>query len=148
MQCSITMMSSCTVVNRVSVQPCITMMSSCTVVNRVSVQSFQLFSARKSLKVGMDGYQWFVVCSCCMKHISQLGTSVYYSTLLERLPVHFGISGTVFSMVQIIHFKQTATRAHIWLTFTPTRSSFRRPARVCPWSFSVLFIHNVNQSND
>ena len=40
-------------------------------------------------------------------------------------------------MVQIIHFKQTATRTHRWLTFMPTRSSFRRPARVCPWPFSV-----------
>ena len=26
------------------------------------------------------------------------------------------------------------------LTFMPTRFSFRRPARVCPWLFSVLFI--------
>ena len=58
---------------------------------------------------------------------------------------HFWYS---FSMVQIIHFKQTATRAHRWLTFMRTISSFRRPARVCPWPFSVLFIHNVNQSND
>ena len=61
---------------------------------------------------------------------------------------HFGISCTVFSMVQIIHFKQTATRSHRWLTFMPTISSFRRPARVCPWPFSVLFLHNVNESND
>ena len=50
---------------------------------------------------------------------------------------HFWYS---FSMAQIIHFKQTATRSHRWFTFMP--------ARVCPWPFSVLFIHNVNQSND
>ena len=30
----------------------------------------------------------------------------------------------------------------------PTRSSFRRAAGVCPWPFSVLFIHNVNKSNN
>ena len=58
---------------------------------------------------------------------------------------HFWYS---FSIVQIINFKQTATRSHIWVTFIPTRSSFRRPAGVCPWPFSVLFIHNVNKSNN
>ena len=51
-------------------------------------------------------------------------------------------------MVQIIHFKQRATRSHRLLTCMPTRSSFRRPARVCLWPFSVLFIHNVNKSNN
>ena len=51
-------------------------------------------------------------------------------------------------MVQIIHFKQTATRSHRWVTFMPTISSFRRPAGVCPWPFSVLFIHNFNKSNN
>ena len=55
---------------------------------------------------------------------------------------HFWCS---FATVQIIHFKQTATRSHRWVTFMPTRSSFRRPAGVCPWPFSVLFIHNVNK---
>ena len=55
---------------------------------------------------------------------------------------HFWYS---FAMVQIIHFKQTATRSHRWVTFMPTISSFRRPAGVCPWPFSVLFIHNFNK---
>ena len=45
------------------------------------------------------------------------------ATLLERLCTwtfwHFWYS---FSMVQIIHFKQTATRSHRWVTFMPTRS--------------------------
>ena len=58
---------------------------------------------------------------------------------------HFWYS---FSMVQIIHFKQTATRSHRWFTFMPTGSSFRRPTGVCPWPFSVLFIHNVKKSNN
>ena len=74
--------------------------------------------------------------------------TIDHSTLLERLHGQFGISGTVLSMVKIIQFKQTATRAHRWVTFMPTRSSFRRPAGVCPWPFSVLFIHNVNKSNN
>ena len=74
--------------------------------------------------------------------------TIDHSTLLERLHGHFGISGTVFSIVQIIHFKPTATRSHRLLTFMPTRSSFRRPAWVCPWPFSVLFIRNVKESNN
>ena len=57
---------------------------------------------------------------------------------------HFWYS---FAMVQIIHFKQTATRPHRWVTFMPTISSCRRPAGVCPWPFSLLFIYTVNKSN-
>ena len=48
----------------------------------------------------------------------------------------------------VIHFKQTATSSYRWFTFMPARSSFWRPAGVCPWPFSVLFIHNVNKSNN
>ena len=50
-------------------------------------------------------------------------------------------------MVQIIHFKQTATHALRWLTFMPTRSSFRRPARICvlgPFLF-CLYTTSISQ---
>ena len=70
--------------------------------------------------------------------------TIDHSTLGERLNGQFGISGTVFSMVQIIQFKQTATRAHRLLTFMPTRSSFRRPAGVCPWPF-FCFVYTQRQ---
>ena len=77
--------------------------------------------------------------------------TIDHSSLLERLHGHLAFLVQFFngfSMIQMIHFKQTATRSHRWVTFMPTRSSFRRPARVCPWPFSVLFIHHVNESNN
>ena len=53
------------------------------------------------------------------------------------------------SVLWMIHYKRPLDDclyvSHRWVTFMPTRSSFRRPAGVCPWPFSVLFIHNVNK---
>ena len=50
--------------------------------------------------------------------------TIDHSTLLEWRFWHFWYS---FSMVQIIHFKQTAARSHRWLTFMHARPSFWRP---------------------
>ncbi len=71
------------------------------------------------------------------------------NSLSERLHGHFGISGTVFQWlkIEIIHFKQAATHSHRWLTFMPIGSSFRRPARVCPWPFSVNNYYSRRQSS-
>ena len=73
-----------------------------------------------------------------------------HSTLLERLHGHFGISGTVtFSLVQIIHFKQTAMRSHRWLAHFHAHKIFISASRMgLSLAFSVLFIHNVNKSNN
>ena len=51
-------------------------------------------------------------------------------------------------MVQIIDFKQTATSSYRWFTFMPEISSLWRPTGLCNWPFSVLFIYNVNKSNN
>ena len=59
-------MHACETVNQV--QCSITMMKTVTVVN----SPFQLSLARKSFKaVWMGGYQWFPVCSCGLKQITE-----------------------------------------------------------------------------
>ena len=77
--------------------------------------------------------------------------TIDHSTLLERLYGHFGISGTVsqwFNSYFSIRFKQTATSSYRWFTFVPAISSFWRSTGGCPYPCSVLFIHDVNKSNN
>ena len=49
------------------------------------------------------------------------------------------------SMVQIIHFKQTATRSHRWVIFMPTRSSFG-PFLFCLYTSKsqIITTHDVS----
>ena len=69
-----------------------------------------------------------------------------HATLLEGLHGYFGISGAVLQWFKS-YISNRQQRVHIdaWVTFMPTRSSFRRPVGVCPWPFSILFIHKVNK---
>ena len=73
--------------------------------------------------------------------------TIDHSTLLERLHGHFGISGWYSFFNGSNHTFQTDSNFNRWLTFMPAISSCRRPAGVCPWPFSVVFILNVNKSN-
>ena len=58
-------------------------------------------------------------------------------------------------MFQIIHFKQTATRSHRWLTFMPARSSFWRlqgsvlgPFLFCLYTTSISQIITTHDVSD
>ena len=63
--------------------------------------------------------------------------TIDHSTLLD--------SGTVVQWFK--SYISSRQRSHRRLTFMSARPSFRRPAGVCHWPFSVLCIHNVNKSN-
>ena len=60
----------------------------------MAVQSFLLYSAHTSFKVGrcilMDSNQWFLVCSCCLKQISHT-SAVYIRLYAMVITVKLGI---------------------------------------------------------
>ena len=80
--------------------------------------------------------------------------TIDHSILLER---HLAFLVQFFngSKLQIIHFKQTATRSHRWLTFMPARSSFWRlqgsvigPFLFCLYTTSISQIITTHDVSD
>ena len=68
--------------------------------------------------------------------------TIDHSTILERLHGHFGIFGTVVQWFKS-YISNRQQRVHIDGSLSCPQDLYFGVPQVCPWPFSVLFIHNV-----